>query len=109
MQIAHEIRRRLKVIVPQVLAVGVIGYFAYHGVQGERGFLAYLQLQQDLAEAQAVADAVAHERHELEGLTDRLRDGSLDPDLLEEQARVLLNYGYKDETVILLDPSGQPK
>lgn len=102
MQLAQEIRRRLKTILPQVLAVGVIGYFGYHGVQGERGLLAYLQLSQDLAEAEAVADAVAQERGELAALTDRLRGASLDPDLLEERARMLLNYGYADETVVLL-------
>jgi cell division protein FtsB len=99
--IAIEIRRRLKVILPQVLAVGVLGYFAYHGVQGERGVLAYLQLTQDLQEAAAVADAVAGERAELALRVGRLSDGSIDPDLLEERARILLNYGYPSETVVL--------
>lgn len=102
MQLAHEVRRRLRIIVPQVLAVGVIGYFGYHAVQGERGFLAYLHLSQQLAEAEVVAAAVAAERDELGGKVDRLRSGSLDPDLLEERARVLLNYGYAEETVVLL-------
>ncbi|WP_119165468.1 FtsB family cell division protein [Algihabitans albus] len=101
MQLASEIRRRLKTILPQVLAVGVIGYFAYHAVQGERGFLAYLHLSQELAEAEAVAAAVASERRELSGKVDRLRDGSIDPDLLEERARALLNYGYAEETMVL--------
>lgn len=104
MQLAYEIRRRLKVILPQVLAVGVIGYFAYHGIQGERGLLAYLQLSQDLAEAEAVATALSSERSELNRKVDRLRDGSIDPDLLEERARVLLNFGYPQETVVLLEP-----
>lgn len=105
MQLAHEIRRRLRAIVPQVLAVGVIGYFGYHAVQGERGFLAYLHLSQQLAEAKAVAAAVSAERGELSGKVDRLRSGSIDPDLLEERARVLLNYGYAEETVVLLQLS----
>ena len=104
MQLASEVRRRLKIILPQVLAVGVIGYFAYHAVQGERGFLAYLHLSQELAEAEAVAAAVASERAELSSKVDRLRSGSIDPDLLEERARALLNYGYPEEAVVLLEP-----
>jgi cell division protein FtsB len=104
MQLADELRRRLKAVLPQVLAIGVIAYFAYHGIQGERGFLAYLHLSQELAEAEAVAEAVAGERAELASRVGRLTDGSLDPDLLEERARVLLNYGYAGETVVLEPP-----
>ena len=29
--------------------------------------------------------------------------GSLDPDMLEERARLMLNYGFPDDTVILTD------
>jgi cell division protein FtsB len=103
MPLALDIRRRLKVIVPQVLAVAVLGYFAYHGIQGERGVLAYVELSQEVAEAKAVAAAVAGERAELAGKVSRFSDDSVDPDLLEERARVLLNYGYPSEVVVLHD------
>jgi len=44
----------------------------------------------------------------LENRVRGLNPNHLDPDLLEEQARVMINYGYPDETVILLDVNPGP-
>ena len=43
MALVHEIRRRGRHILPQVLLVATLGYFGYHIVQGEHGVLAWLQ------------------------------------------------------------------
>jgi cell division protein FtsB len=101
MAILYEIRIRARKILPLVLAACVIGYFGYHGLHGERGFLAWRELKRDLAAAQAVEAELAAQRSQLARRTALLRADNLDPDLLDERARVLLGYGRPDELVIL--------
>ena len=108
MAMVREIRRRARQIVPQVLFACTVGYFAYHAVQGERGLLAYMHLEQELQQAKAVNSELAAQRAELEHRVELLRPDSLDPDMLEERAREVLNFARDDEVVILLDENGNP-
>jgi cell division protein FtsB len=108
MALLREIRRRSRQVVPQVLMVCTLGYFAYHTIQGERGVLTWLRLEKDLSVAQASATVLEAERANLQRRVGLLRPESLDPDLLEERARVLLNYGADDEVVILFTDEGAP-
>lgn len=104
MSVLHETRKRIRQVAPQVAAALAVAYFAYHAIEGERGVLAYIQLTDELESAKQVAGDVAEDRAILEHRVDLLSPDSLDPDMLEEQARMLLNYGRPDERVIYLDP-----
>ena len=107
MALIREIRRRGRQIVPQVLLIATVGYFAYHTVQGERGVLAWLTLEKELRIAEANVAVLVAERSRLEHRVQLLRPDSLDPDLLEERAREVLNYGRDGELLILIpDPLG---
>jgi cell division protein FtsB len=109
MAMIHELRKRAWQIVPPVLGACVSGYFVYHAVQGDRGLMAWLMLKQQIAEASATRDAVAEERAAWERRVALLRSGSLDPDMLDERARQVLNLGHPDEVVILPDkPKAAP-
>ncbi len=101
MAILYEIRVRARKILPTVLAASVVGYFGYHALHGERGFLAWRGLKRDLAVAQSIAAQVAQQRARLDRRTALLRTDNLDPDLLEERARVLLGYGHPGDLVVL--------
>lgn len=103
MTLIREIRRRARQIAPQVLGACIVGYFAFHAVQGDRGVLAYMRLEKDLEQAKAVQEELAGQRSELENRVSRLRPDNLDRDLLEERARDVLNFAREDELVILLD------
>lgn len=103
----REIRRRAGKIAPQVLAACLVGYFAYHAVQGERGLYARLQLQKELQQAEAVASDLSDERFYMERRVALLRPDSLDPDMLEERARQVLNFTRDDEVVVFLE-TGNP-
>ena len=72
-------------------------------MHGDRGFRAWLILKQDLGEAQMLQSDLVRQRLELEHRVSLLRPESLDPDMLEERARMLLNYGHRDDRVILLE------
>lgn len=102
MALVHEIRRRGRHILPPVLLAATLGYFGYHIIQGERGVLAWLQLEKDLRLAQANAAVLGQEKTQLEHRVSLLRPNSLDPDLLEERARVVLNYARDGEMLVLL-------
>ena len=101
MAILNEIRVRARKILPTVLAASVVGYFGYHALHGERGFLAWRELKGDLVVARSVEAEIAEQRSRLERRTALLRADNLDPDLLEERARVLLGYGHPNDLVIL--------
>ncbi len=101
MAILNEIRVRARKILPTVLAASVVGYFSYHALHGERGFLAWRELKGDIVAAQMVEAQLAQQRARLARRTALLRDDNLDPDLLEERARVLLGYGDSSDLVVL--------
>ncbi|WP_022726989.1 FtsB family cell division protein [Fodinicurvata sediminis] len=102
MAVLNEIRDRIRQVAPQVLAACVVAYFVFHAIQGDRGLLAYLQLTQQLEETEVVAQDLADRRMAWEHKVSLLKPGSLDPDMLEERARSVLNYLRDDEVVIYL-------
>ncbi len=106
MGLIAEFRSRLRTVVVPVLWVAGVGYFAYHAVQGDRGFFTWVQLKQRVAVTRAVAAETAGRRMALERRVRMLNPQSLDADLLDERARVMLNLGHPDEIVIPLTDSG---
>lgn len=101
--------RTVRQIVGPVIGVSVVAYFAYHTVHGDRGLVALTHLQSEVARAQATLDQVTGEREELERRASLLRPDNLDPDLLEERARVVLNQSHPDDLVILLPRRAAPQ
>ena len=108
MAIFREIQSRARLIAPPVVAACLAGYFGYHAIQGERGLFAWLSLKQELAQALATQTALAKTRTVLERRVMLLRPDSLDPDMLDERAHALLNYGRDDEVIILLPKERAP-
>src|ERR1700751_3490442 len=102
MTIARDIGRHARQAGGPVVGISLLAYFSYHAIQGERGLFAWMQLNQQLKQTHALADAVAGQRHELENRVQRLSSASLDPDLLDERVRAMLNYARQDEVVIML-------
>jgi cell division protein FtsB len=81
---------------------GIILYFTYYAIYGDRGLMAMRQLQVEKEQAQARLDEVRNERVRLENRTALLHSDHLDPDLLDEQVRKMLNYSNPDDIVIML-------
>lgn len=76
-------------------------YFSFYTVNGERGLLRYMYLSKEIKYARQVAEQYNAEKHELEQKVRLLSSNSLDLDLLEERARIVLNFAADDEFVIL--------
>ena len=110
MTIARDIGRHARQAIVPVLGISLLTYFSYHAIHGERGLFAWIQLNQQLKQTRALADAVAGQRAELENRVRRLSGGSLDTDLLDERVRSMLNLARGDEVVIMLpqQPAAEP-
>lgn len=76
-------------------------YFIFHGISGERGLLKLLYLRNEISEAEQIANMYHQEKIKLEEKVKLLSSSSLDLDLLDERARVVLNLVGKDEFIIL--------
>jgi cell division protein FtsB len=107
MQVRREFQRRLKSLAAQLLGACLAGYFIYHAVQGDRGILAWLRVNQQLEAAHQELAATAAARGALEQRVALLSNSSLDLDMLEERARIMLNFSDPDDLVIFV-PSNNP-
>ncbi|HCK19835.1 MAG TPA: septum formation initiator [Thalassospira sp.] len=92
--------RRLKQAVAPVIAFTVMAYFIFHSVEGERGLLTYWSMQDRVREIANVLDETTAQRKALEQHVISLRATHLDPDLLDERARAMLNAAHPDDLII---------
>ena len=75
-------------------------WFAFHLVQGERGYYALKTFESEYVERNKVYVALNEERQALETKVKNLRPGSIDPDLLDEQVRIMLNHMGEHEYIL---------
>ncbi len=101
MVIRRMIRRALERIVGPMIGCLAVAYFAYHLVNGERSLLAWRHMDVEITEAETRLAALQGERTALERRASLLRPDHLDPDMLEERARAVLNFARPDEVVVL--------
>jgi cell division protein FtsB len=98
---SRQFQRLSQKAIAPFLALSIIGYFIYHSIQGDRGILAWVQLQERLADATCQLNKIVAERKELEEIVQDLRPESINRDLLDQQVRLQLGYAHPDEIVIL--------
>ncbi len=103
MYFGGEWKRRARHAAGPLFGCLLVAYFVYHAIHGDRGALAWRELDRRIAEAEAERDATRAAREALERRVALLRPDSLDPDMMEEQGRRLLNFAHPDDLVIPLD------
>lgn len=97
----YVLRRNLMAVIGICLSF----YFCYHLVAGQRGYLRLASLEYKIEKLSAEYEANRAEREKLEKRVVMMRPGTIDRDLLEEQARKMLGYRYDDELILLQDRS----
>ncbi len=105
MALSAESKRRIRDVVAPVLGLCIVGYFAYHTIEGDRGLVAYVKMTGLIADARAQLEELAAERKALERRVNLLRSDHLDRDLLDERARMMLFLARPDEIVIMDQPA----
>jgi cell division protein FtsB len=86
-----------------LVVMALVLYFGYFAIYGNHGLVNWIRLNHEIELKQADLDRVQAERLALEHRVRMLRPESVDPDLLEEQARARLGLSEPDEVVILKD------
>lgn len=97
----HKQSNTGRLIIPALCAV-FVSYFGYHAYHGEFGITSRYRLQAETADLQAQLDAVRERRIELERRVRLMHDGTMEKDMLDEQARSALNLSRSDEITIML-------
>ncbi len=97
----HKQRNTGRLIIP-ALCAGFVSYFGYHAYHGEFGITSRYRLQAETADLRAKLDAVRERRIELERRVRLMHDGTMEKDMLDEQARSALNLSRSDEITIML-------
>ena len=92
--------RRGRLIVP-LLSVLFFSYFGFHAYHGEYGLYSTIKLQEQTKLLQAQLDAITASRVELERQVQLMHDGTIEKDMLDEQARKALNMTRPDEVTIM--------
>lgn len=77
-------------------------YFSYHLIQGERSYMRYISLNQTVQTMEKQASDLQTKRKELETRVAMMRPGSINRDLLEERARVVLGFRRDGEKDVLM-------
>jgi cell division protein FtsB len=106
MIVLRALRRRSHFIISPALGIALTGYFAYHLVEGDRGFEAWLRLNREIQIARLNLQSVQTQRAALDLKVSNLRPDHVDPDLLDERIRSTLNLVSPDDIVIMQQPPG---
>jgi cell division protein FtsB len=101
---------RFRAFIFPLVALGVGGYFGYHLQIGEHGLKARADLERRKEVLEGELAGLQEVRQRLERDVALLRPESLDPDMLDERARALLNLAHPDDLVMMKrrepDPTG---
>lgn len=92
---------KIRTILLTLGFVGLIFYFSYHIISGERGILAYFKLDKEISGLSSELESVRAERINLEHKANLLKSKSLDIDLLEERAKEVLGLAKTQETLFI--------
>jgi cell division protein FtsB len=95
-----ELSKRIQQVIGPIIAISLLSYFIYHIIQGERGLLSWRRMTQKIDLADQRLQKLQTDQGALEQRVHLMRPNSLDPDMLDEQARDKLNFARKDEIII---------
>jgi cell division protein FtsB len=108
MTMSPEFKKRLRQAIGPMVGACLFGYFVYHAVEGDRGVMAWLQISQQLTESKRSLATLAGVRREIEHRVALLSPSSIDPDLLDERARLMLNVAEPDDRLVIIKNPKSP-
>ena len=96
------LRSALTALLLYTVVGAVIAYFGLNAYSGNRGLRAKQELEEQIAQLNDELAGLRAERATWERRVLLLRPGSIDPDMLDERARTLLNYADPRELTLRL-------
>lgn len=92
---------RWRPILTSLTCLALISYFTYHLLTGDHGMRSRAELQNRVAALQGELAGLKAVRARIERDVDLMRASHLDPDMLDEQVRAILNFAHPNDIVIL--------
>jgi cell division protein FtsB len=99
-----RLRAALTTIGLYVCAALLIGYFGINAYSGAHGLKAKQDLSQQMDELSKELARLKLERANWAHRVSLLRADRLDPDMLDERARAMLDYVHGNDLVLMLKP-----
>ena len=97
-----RVRSVLTTLCLYVLAALLIGYFGVNAYSGNHGLRARQDLDQQIALLTHDLDRIKAEREQWQRRIALLKSDRIDPDMLDERARALLDYVDPHDVVMLM-------
>jgi cell division protein FtsB len=101
-------RRRLRAILHAlalyVLAALLIGYFGVNAYSGDRGLKAKEDIDRQMASLNADLTRLKLEHAQWARRVALLKSDAIDPDMLDERARLLLDYTDPNDMTMMFQP-----
>jgi cell division protein FtsB len=98
----RRLRSLLNALALYVIAALLIGYFGVNAYTGEHGLIAKQDLDQEIGQLSSELATARAERAVWERRVALLKSDNLDPDLLDERARTLLNLAEPRDLTLML-------
>lgn len=89
-----------RLVVPAICSV-LLAYFIFHAWSGQYGIEAMQRMKDERTQLEFEMTRIKQERAALEARVALLRDGTIEKDMLDEQARYMLNMLAADEVMII--------
>lgn len=100
----RDLKRRARGMIAPVIFLSLVGYFSWNATQGDHGLKAAAQRQDLLKQAHAELTRAEIDRDGWERRVSGLRTSRLDPDMLDERARAMLNLADPTDIVVQYPP-----
>jgi cell division protein FtsB len=97
-----RVRSILTALGLYVIAALLIGYFGMNAFSGNRGLKAKQDIDQQVAELSTELARLKLERSQWERRIALLKSSGLDPDMLDERARALLDYSHPHDLTMMV-------
>lgn len=98
-----RLRRIVNTLALYALAALLIGYFGVNAYNGDRGLKAKEDIERQMATLNAELDRLKAEQAQWERRIALLKSDDLDPDMLDERARTLLDYADPHDLTLMLN------
>ncbi len=102
-RLVELLRTSRRALLPAIIALAAL-YFGLYAVFGPKGFYMLAAREETQALAAAELAMLEEEQAALERRVRLLNGTAVDPDLLEEEARRVLNRAHPDEVIVLMPP-----
>jgi cell division protein FtsB len=103
-----RLRRVLSTLGLYVLAALLIGYFGVNAYSGDRGLKAKEDIDRQMASLDAELNRLKVEHGQWERRVALLKSDDIDPDMLDERARALLDDADPNDLTMMFDAAPRP-